>query len=345
VLPRVTIVFLVYNRREELRASLRHMLEGSDYPRDRVDVIVVDNASKDGSAEMVRAEFPGVRLIARDSNCGVSGWNDGFAVARGDYVLALDDDCYLPAGGLRRAVEAAQEHDAQLASFAVVSEEDPDFRFDTKYQTGLLTFWGCAVLVRRDALGQLGGYDPEITYQANELEFMVRFFDRGFRHLYLPEVTAVHMKPPLETPEEYVSSRRYEVNCRHFAYIAAKLLRPRDALGTLVALLTFNVRDAIRLHRRALRGAPFVLAGFATGLRHRAPVRPAVSRFYRRNFHSFANPLALSRPPHELALALPLELVRARLGLEGRPPGPGRGRLYVDERADLYPATAATLQL
>jgi len=346
VLPSVTIVFLVYNRREELRTSLRHMLEGSDYDPDRVDVIVVDNASEDGSADMVRTEFPQVQLIARDANCGVSGWNDGFAIARGDYVLALDDDCYLPADGLRRAVAAAQEHEADLVSFAVVAEEDPEFRFDREYQTGLLTFWGCAVLVRRDALAPLRGYDPQITYQANELEFMLRFFDRGYKHLYLPDVGAVHMKPKLEPASEWAASRRYEVNYRHFAYIAGKLLRPRDAVGTLVALLSLNARDAVRLHRRALRAVPQVLAGFASGLRHRAPVRAEVSRFYRRNFHSFANPLRTSRPPHQLVLALPAEFVRTKLRLgPPKPPGPGRGQLYVDERAQYYPSTAATLQL
>src|SRR3954464_14683262 len=150
--PTVTIVFLVYNRREELRISLERMLGDSNYPGDRVDVIVVDNASDDGAAEMVRAEFPDVRLIRREVNVGVSGFNDGFAAARGDYVLALDDDCYLPPEGLRQAVAAAEENDADLVSFAVARPGDPDYRFNDGYRTGLLSFWGCAVLMRRSVL-------------------------------------------------------------------------------------------------------------------------------------------------------------------------------------------------
>ena len=59
-LPTVTIVFLVYNRRDELRKSLEHMTGASDYPHELVDVIVVDNASEDGASAMVRAEFPEV---------------------------------------------------------------------------------------------------------------------------------------------------------------------------------------------------------------------------------------------------------------------------------------------
>ena len=84
VRPSVSIVFLVHNRREELRESLRRMLSDSRYDRERVDVIVVDNASTDGSRAMVAEDFPDAQLIVREENAGVSGWNDGFSAARGD---------------------------------------------------------------------------------------------------------------------------------------------------------------------------------------------------------------------------------------------------------------------
>ena len=80
--PSVTVVFLVFNRREELRSSLLRMTGESDYDPALVDVVVVDNASEDGSADMVAREFPDVRLVRREVNCGVSGFNDGFRVAR-----------------------------------------------------------------------------------------------------------------------------------------------------------------------------------------------------------------------------------------------------------------------
>jgi GT2 family glycosyltransferase len=135
VWPSVSIVFLVYNRREELRESLRRMLSDSDYDRERVDVIVVDNASTDESRAMVADDFPEVQLIAEE-NVGVSGWNDGFSAARRDYVLALDDDCYLPPDGLTQAIAAAEQNDADLVSFALTRPDDPDYRFDEGYRTG-----------------------------------------------------------------------------------------------------------------------------------------------------------------------------------------------------------------
>ena len=340
--PTVSIVFLVFNRCAELRTSLRQMLVEADYEPGLLEVVVVDNASTDGSAAMVRDEFPQVRLIERSVNCGVSGWNDGFAVATGDWVLALDDDCYLPGTGLRDAIAAAEDHGADLVSFGVRTPDDEDYRFNEKDRTGLLSFWGCAVLMRRDVLGRLTGYDPEICVWANELEFMMRFFDEGFRHLHLPEVVAVHMKDVSGTWADYIGSRGYRINTRHFAYIAGKLLRPRDALEAFVALLVGCVRDGVRVKREAFTALTDCVAGFANGLRHRAPVRRAeVSTTYRRNFHSFQSPWWISRQPGEIARGA----ARRVTGRPPLPPSSGRRVEYFAERARYYPDRAETLEI
>lgn len=339
------MVFLVFNRREELRASLHQMLVESDYDAARVDAVVVDNASSDGSADMVRAEYPQVRVLRRDVNSGVSGFNDGFAVAQGDYVLALDDDCYLPPDGLRRAVIAAGQHQADLVSFGVVSAQSPDFRFDEDYPTGLLTFWGCAVLMRRPVLAALGGYDPEIFVWANEVEFTMRFFDRAFRHLHLPDVLAVHMKAGVPTPVEYIRSSTYLMNSAHFAYIVGKLMQPRDAALALAGVLATIARDALRIDRRALRGLPAALRGLVRGLRRRHPVRAEVSSVYQRHFLNFTPPLRIWRRPRELLLGLPTDLVRAGRGRPRQAGEPERLREYRREHARFYPTSAQTLEL
>src|SRR4051794_30237961 len=259
------------------------MLYESDYPSDSVDVIVVDNASTDDPATMVHEEFPQVELIVRDENIGASAWNDGFAVARGDYVLILDDDCYLLPGGLRRAVAAAEDNAADLVSFSVASTLDPAHLFTENSPMGLMSFWGCAWLVRRRALTALGGYDPEIFIWDNELEFMVRFFDRGYRHLHEPGIVAQHMKPPLEPSFD---ARWYRANAHHFAYTGAKHRGGRDAAGAVIAVLPQGVRDGLRQARASFSAVPDVLRGTVHGFRPRSPVRnPEVSRAYRRNFH------------------------------------------------------------
>jgi GT2 family glycosyltransferase len=314
--PTVTIVIVVYNRRDELRETLRRMLVESDYDPKRVDAIVVDNASHDGSATMVREEFPQVRLIERATNAGAPAWNDGFAIAGGDYVLILDDDCYLEPDGLRRAVAAAEEHASDLVSFRVVSTRDPRWVFSDRYPTGLLSFWGCAWLVRRSALEDLGGYDPHIFMWGNELDFTIRSYDRGYRHLHLPEVVAHHMKGPGST-DGTQDPMVYRVDARHHAYVAAKLLRPRDASAVLAALMARSVNHGLRVDRAALVGVPSAIRGFAHGIRRRRPVRSReLSRRYRRDFHTFVSPLQLTRRRRE--------------------------RFFAD-RADLYPRERAVL--
>jgi len=343
----VTIVFLVHDRRDELRTSLRKMLDESDYDAAKVDVVVVDNASSDRSADMVAAEFPQVRLIRRTANNGVSGFNDGFAAARGDFILALDDDCYLPPDGLRRAIEEAQRLDADLVSFGVTSSFDPSFRFDRFYRTGLMTFWGCAALMRRAVLDALGGYDPEIFVWANELEFTMRFYDHGFRHLHLPDIVAVHMKERPLGEVEYLESWQATMNARNFAYSAGKLLWPADAAIVMARLLARHLRAALRIDRTAALGIPEMLRGFAHGMRHRERLKHAtVSRAYRSNLHDFASPLAHSRPLGQIMLGLPREWIRSARGL---PPREDRdvGRMtdYMAERSRYYPVSTASLAM
>jgi GT2 family glycosyltransferase len=335
--PSITIVFVVYNRRDALRTSLRKMLLESDYEGE-IDAIVVDNASSDGSAEMVRREFPQVELIVRGENIGAPAWNAGFAVARGDWVLISDDDCYLPPDGFSRAMAAAAEHQADLVSFRIVSAYEPQFAFSDDYRTGLFSFWGCSALFRREVIQELGGYDPEIFMWANELELTLRFFDRGYRHLHLPEVEAQHMKWP-GGDGSHAREPTYRVNARHFAYIAAKLFTPRHALEALIALLSRVLREGVRADPVALKAVPDTLKGFAHGLRHRQPLRnPELSGFYRANFESFASSWWFARPPGELLRAYPREL----LGRQKRARSP-RIDEYYERRARYYPDHAATL--
>jgi GT2 family glycosyltransferase len=335
--PSITIVFVVYNRRDELRTSLRKMLHESDY-EGAIDAVVVDNASDDGSSDMVREEFPDVEVIQRETNIGAPAWNDGFARARGDWVLISDDDCYLPPDGFRKAMDAARENEADLVSFRVVSTVDPTLVFTDNYRTGLLSFWGCSALFRREVIQELG-YDPELFIWANELELMMRFFDRGYRHLHMPDVEAQHMKPPSTNEWFTVDERSYRTNAMHWAYIAAKLMQPRDAAGAIVGFLVAILRDAVRDDTTALKAIPDTFRGIAKGLRLRRPVRPAVSRFYRRNFISFASPWWLARPPVEMVRSLPREILEGRARKDQRPQGVGRREQYFEDRAELYPRT------
>ena len=100
----LSVCIVTWNTRDFLRDCLRSLLA---YPPDGADLemIVVDNASADGSAEMVRAEFPAVRLIANEDNKGYAeGNNQALAAATGDWLLLLNPDVTVHAGSLTGAL-------------------------------------------------------------------------------------------------------------------------------------------------------------------------------------------------------------------------------------------------
>ena len=338
-LPLVTAVFLARDRKDELRESLCRMLTESGYPSDRLELIVVDNASSDGTADMVRGEYPGVTFVETGANLGAPGWNQGFRIAHGDYILILDDDAYLPPGALEEAARAAREQDAGLVSFTIVSSYDESYRFNDYYTTGLLSYWGCAALVSRTALDELGGYDPNIFIWGNELEFTMRLLDKGFVHLHMPDVVAVHMKEPIVDPvrsPDRVARVRY--NYRHWGYVAGKLMRPRDAVLTVTSLAIQTVVEAVARDRTTPKGFVPLLAGFVAGVRNRAPVRPVVSSTYWRNFPTFVWPWRYWRSP--------AERWRTRRGAESVDVQRSRTyTAYFDERREFYPEGRASLRL
>jgi hypothetical protein len=178
---------------------------------------------------------------------------------------------------------------------------------------------------------------------ANELEFTIRLYDHGYRHLHLPTVVAQHMKDP-GAARGALDVSTYRVNARHWAYVAAKLLRARDAAGALLALLARSGRHALRADMGALAAVPITLRGFAHGLRHRQPVRSReLSRLYRTSFETFVSPWRIARPPRELVRALPGETARRALRGERPPKAPGYPERFYSERRDLYPTAPATL--
>ena len=332
--PLVSIVFLAYNRREQLAHSLERVLGHLDYPGERLEVIVVDNASTDGTAAMVSERFPGVLVIRSPQNIGASAWNAGMTTAAGRWRMILDDDCFIDGDALKRAVSGAEEHRADLVSFRVESGAQPGYWFNDRYPTGLLSFWGCSAMFSARAIESEPFYDPNIFIWANETELTMRWLDRGFRHLHLPEVTSVHMKGPYAALDE----RGFRLNTRHFAYIAAKLMRPADAVVALANLALHVVAAAVAGDTGRLRALGEIPRGLVDGLRVRAPVRREVSRVYRRHFWHFASPFTQVRSP--------LQRLRSR-GAPDRPQAAGmrQDAGWFARRRRYYPVSSGVLEL
>ena len=111
ITPQVTVVIVSFNTRELLREcilTLQREAGGVVY-----ETIVVDNASRDGSADMVASQFPDVRLIRSQTNLGFASANNrAFEIARGRYLVLLNSDAFLTPGALPLSVMHMEENAA-----------------------------------------------------------------------------------------------------------------------------------------------------------------------------------------------------------------------------------------
>ena len=119
--PSVSIAILNYQRRD----ALREALESARSQRHAVEILAVDNASTDGSAEMVRDEFPDVRLVRLPENIAAAARNVGVASAKGDVVFTLDNDVrFSTPDDVTRGLEVFRRHPrAAVVNFMIVGPD------------------------------------------------------------------------------------------------------------------------------------------------------------------------------------------------------------------------------
>jgi GT2 family glycosyltransferase len=113
----ISVVIVSYRVRDVLRDCLKSLYAGGGLDGITSEVILVDNASGDGTAEMVRAEFPQVRCIALDDNRGFSGANNvGLAEATGRTLLLLNPDTLVPQGAIAKCVRYLDDQPADVGA-------------------------------------------------------------------------------------------------------------------------------------------------------------------------------------------------------------------------------------
>jgi GT2 family glycosyltransferase len=155
--PLVSVNILSFNRKNELRNTITKVYE-QEYKN--VEVLVIDNASTDGTVEMVKKEFPEVQLIQLERNIGIAGWNEGFKVAKGDYVLVLDDDAYPGKNSLMQSINVMKnDPNIGIVAFNIFNilknKEMQRFRGgwlpDEKIEECMWNYFiGCAFIIKRN---------------------------------------------------------------------------------------------------------------------------------------------------------------------------------------------------
>jgi len=179
---KASIIITTRNRKDELRTAVASALRQTG----DVEVIVVDDGSTDGSAEMVRAEFPQALLERSPTSLGcVQQRNRAAKVASGDILISIDDDAEFSAPSIVEETMALFSQ-PQIGGVAIPYMEPRKNTLIRQLAPDVDGIWvtdsfiGTAHAVRRDLFLLLGGYRGDFIHQGEEQDFCMRLMDRGY---------------------------------------------------------------------------------------------------------------------------------------------------------------------
>jgi len=249
--PRISVVIVNWNTRDYLRTCLSSLVGAVREPPLR-EIIVVDNASGDGSAQVVAQEFPDVLLIRNDRNLGYAAANNqGIRASKGEYIMLLNPDAWVQKGCLESLAEFLDANPCAAAAAPRLLNPDgslqqsvrsfpapPPLIFDALGLARLfprsrvlaayrMTWWGhsdvrevdqpmaSALMLRRSALDEIGLFDERFPLYFNDVDLCLRLKRAGWKVLYLPDAVCVH----------HVAASTAQVRCAAIAESHRSLLR------------------------------------------------------------------------------------------------------------------------
>jgi GT2 family glycosyltransferase len=186
----LSIVLPTYNRRDVVLATLHRLYGLGDEVRG-AEIIVVDNASTDGTAGAIAQRFPAACMPLKQ-NLGACAKALAADIARGELVVFLDDDSY-PRPGTLTAMRAHLDRDPKLGAVSCHAHL-PDGRRECCAFPNV--FIGCGVGFRRTALAAAGGLDRTLFMQAEEYDLSFRLIHAGFDVRTCDDLHVEHLKSP-----------------------------------------------------------------------------------------------------------------------------------------------------
>lgn len=223
----ISFVVVTWNAKRYMRACLRSLQNESTGMS--TEIIVVDNASSDGTCELIRSEFPEVTVIENDKNLGFArGNNVGLREAKGKYIFLINPDVIVLPGCIKTLIAHLSEDPSiglvgprmldadRIARRSTMRFPMPwhsfcralaldvifkgsatfggylmsDFDHDRVMDVDILNGWFWAT--RRDAFNRVGGLDEQLFMYGDDLDWSYRFYKAGYRRLYCADAEAVH---------------------------------------------------------------------------------------------------------------------------------------------------------
>lgn len=210
--PLVTVNILSFNRKKELQLTLTKVFE-QDYKN--IEVIIADNASTDGTIEMLRNEFPDVQRIELSENIGIRAYDYIMRKATGKYFLILDDDSFPGKATITSGVLFLESNPKySIITFKIVNQkinevETKYFKIENPY-----FFHGCGSIWKNDVYKKLGGYDPDYFLYYNEIDLSIRCYNNGMKIKYFQDRIVYHQNLRLTTnslkDNYHRNQRKYE---------------------------------------------------------------------------------------------------------------------------------------
>jgi GT2 family glycosyltransferase len=277
---RLSVVILTFNRRDELRRTLERMSMLPEQP----PIIIVDNASTDGTAQMVRADFRQVTLLASPTNVGGAARNLGVQQARTPYVAFCDDDSWWAPGSLTAAADLLDAYPSIAAACARIllgpeAREDPICCMMAASPLpaaglpgpALLGFVACAAVFRRQAYLDAGGYEQRFFVGGEETLLTLDLVSAGWYLVYAPQLLVHHYPSPQRDRKD-----RHRIVARNAIWVAWLRLPALTALRETWRMLRYAARHGVLAAavRSVLRELPWLAST-------RRVVSPRVHAWYR----------------------------------------------------------------
>ncbi|MGA3170985.1 MAG: glycosyltransferase family 2 protein [Chthoniobacteraceae bacterium] len=262
--PDLSAIVVSYNTRDMTIECLRTLdaaLEGM-----AAEVIVVDNASTDGSVDAIRNACPRARLIAREKNAGFGAANNhAMGMARGRFLLLLNSDAFPERTAIGALLDFIQGHPRAAVVGPRLLNADGTLQischpFPTPLFAWLENLWlargyrgwrhdsvrkvdfliGACMLVRREAYEQVGGFDESFFMYSEEADWQRRMKNAGWEVVFLPEARVKHLGGASGANEEARVSRHFFESLDYYE-------RKHHGLAGLIAFrLAMTVGCALR---------------------------------------------------------------------------------------------------
>ena len=212
--PLISVVVLNWNGDRVIESCLRSVQAQTYGP---LEVIVVDNASADGSVEVIRSQFPKTQLIVNKANLGFGGGNNvGIRASQGTYIMVLNNDTRLHPNCIEELKRSVEQEEGYGACASKILLESPGNLIDAagivvcpdglsigrgrleegeRFNQEVEVFFGsgCACLYRREMLEDVGLYDEDFFAYAEDTDLGWRARLAGWKCTYNPKAIVYHV--------------------------------------------------------------------------------------------------------------------------------------------------------